>query len=277
MMSSLTDDLPALLLRCSGLRNLLFEAGPGPSMGSQARRDHQEGVNRGVPSGSDRVIYCGDCWTVVTANQLGSLATLINIDRPGFAIYPVLRSVIEHSAWLCWMLDESATPYQRLCRANLAYLNTGKGRVATAALIYGAHSEMHDTASQDYEALLSDLRGSFVDINTGRNLCIDGERLPAATQIVRHMGELMGNSDRWNGVYKFLCQMANHPTLSVSEVLVLQDDLVLEIRISHDTLSQNLLSALNPYLWSLNYLCAYLGWPTTALDELFDEFERAQT
>ena len=275
MTSQFVDDTPSLLTRCSELRNLLFEAGPRPAAESRAAMDNQSFRRRTNSSEvSERVIVCCDYWTIVTANQLRSLATLIEVDGPGFAIYPIMRAIIEHSAWLCWMLDENCSALERISRANLAFLNTAKGRVAAALLAYGSESELHGIAMDDYDKYLHEMNHTFTDVQVGRNMSIEGQRLPTATGVIAHMGSIMGNENRWKGVYKVLCQMANHPTLSVTEVISLDHGQTLSIRISPETLSQNVLATLNPYLWSLNYVCAYLGWPTKPLDDLFDEFEK---
>jgi hypothetical protein len=96
---------------------------------------------------SDRIIVCCDYWTIVTADQIRTVATIVGTRAPGFVTYPIMRSVIEHRAW---MLDEKCTALQQIARANLAFLNTAKQRISTASLIYGRDSKVRKSTYRSF-------------------------------------------------------------------------------------------------------------------------------
>jgi hypothetical protein len=102
-------------------------------------------------------------------------------------------------------------------------------------------------------------------------LSIEGEVFPAPTEIVKHLGNVMGNEDLWLGHYHYLCGMANHPSLSVMEILTLNEFGIHEIDISPERLTQNVRATISPYLRSLLYICAYMRWPDLELRQLYDE------
>ena len=72
-------------------------------------------------------------------------------------------------------------------------------------------------------------------------------------------------------MYSFLCGMANHPTLNVIELIDSQSAGSHQIRISDEALSQQVKATIGPYLRSLHFVCAYMGWPTAELDAMYDE------
>lgn len=270
-MNQSLQDTADLLIRCSELRNRLFGAGPGPARPSGATRDFDAfDGNETFPDTSDRIIVCCDYWTVVTADQLRSMSIIVDSGIPGFAIYPIMRSVIEHSAWLCWILDEKCSALQRISRANLAYLNTVKQRINTASLIYGRDSEMKNSIRADYRTFRDEIQRTFANV-TLDPMTIEGEALPTPTAVIDHIGAVMGNQAQWKGVYKFYCEMANHPSLNVAEIIKPGTSGYSAIQISPETLAQNVKATIGPYLWSLHYVCAYLGWPTEPLDLMFAE------
>jgi hypothetical protein len=266
------DETADLLTRCADLRDIVFAAGPGPTHPSRATRDFDEyELKDAYPETSDRIIVCCDYWTIVTADQLKSLATIVGTGAPGFGTYPIMRSVIEHSAWICWILDEKCTALQRIARANLAYLNTAKQRINTATLIYGPESDMKKSARSDYQRFRDEIKKSFADVTLAPIMTIEKEVLPSPKEIINHVGTVLGNQRQWKGVYKFFCEMANHPTLNVAEIIQPGSEGYSVIRIPPITLAQNVSATIGPYLWSLHYICAYLGWPSGPLDAMFDE------
>jgi hypothetical protein len=261
-----------LLARCADLRDVLFASGPGPARPSRATRDFDEyELKDAYPDTSDRIIVCCDYWTIVTADQLRSLATIVGTGAPGFGTYPIMRSVIEHSAWICWILDENCTALQRIARANLSYLNTAKQRINTASLIYGRDSEMKKSARADYKAFRNEICNSFASVTLAPLMTIEGEALPTPTAVIDHIGSVMGNQAMWKGVYKFFCEMANHPTLNIAEVIGQGSPGFSAIQLSPENLAKNVAATIGPYLWSLHYICEYLGWPREPLEAMFDE------
>jgi hypothetical protein len=94
-------------------------------------------------------------------------------------------------------------------------------------------------------------------------------RLPLHRRV--QFQSIMGDNIRWKGVYSFLCGMANHPTLNVIELIDSDSPGSHQIRISDEALSQQVKATIGPYLRSLHFACAYMGWPTAELDAMYDE------
>jgi hypothetical protein len=181
-----------------------------------------------------------------------------------------MRSVIEHSAWICWILDNECTSRQRIARANLAFVGTALQRIKTASLIYGEGSDELAAARSDHQRLLPGVEAMFTSFTT-RPLAFDGERLLRPTESIDRLGLIMGDNSLWKGVYSYLCSMANHPSLNVIELIGSGAPGSHAIRISQQALSQQIKATIGPYLRSLLYGCAYMGWPTRDLDAMYDE------
>ena len=263
------DELSDLLFRCSELRNGLMQKDPAP--GSRAALDFSELASlEGYPEATEQLIRCFDVWTVVTSDQLRGFATIIDSRQSAYAIYPIMRSVIEHSAWICWILYETKTPIQRVARANLALLDTAKRRIETASLIYGTDSDQKATAQEDYVGIKNDIKKTFNNV-TLEPMSIEGETFPAPMDIVAHLGKILGDERLWSGVYKQLCGMANHPSLNVLEILKVGASGKHEFNVSRERMVQNVRQTIGPYLRSLLYMCAYMGWETEKLDRMYDE------
>jgi hypothetical protein len=43
------------------------------------------------------------------------------------------------------------------------------------------------------------------------------------------------------------------------------------IQLTPESLAKNVSATIGPYLWSLHYICEYLGWPRDHLETEFDE------
>lgn len=258
-----------LLVRCSDLRNRLVQ--PRPGLQSRAFLDLSEfDGNPGYPDAAERVVVCFDYWTVVTADQLRGISVVIESGASGYSIFPIMRAVIEHSAWICWILDESCSALQRIARANLAFLNTGAMRTQAASFLNGRKSSAFQSERAEYRRLRDEIRATFGAV-TFDPISIDGETLPTPTEVVEHMGKVMSNERLWTGVYHYLCGMANHPSLSVMEMIGPSTSGNHAIQISAERMEQSVRATIGPYLQSLHYMCAYMGWQTSELDLMYDE------
>ena len=258
-----------LLLRCSALRDRLMQPNPTPT--SRAELDISEfcdtGASREV---AERIIICNDYWTVVTADQLRGLAVVIDSGRTGYSMFPIMRSIIEHSAWIAWILDNNCSGPERIVRANLAFLNTGAQRTQAAAYAYGKTHPIYVESRNEFRRLQRQLKDTFSEVDID-SVTIDRQSLPAPTEIIKHMGRAMGNERLWLGVYHYLCGMANHPSLSVVEIVTVGSSGNHFIEITDERMQQSVRSTIGPYLLSLHYMCAYMGWPNEALARMYDE------
>lgn len=130
---------------------------------------------------------------------------------------------------------------------------------------------MKKSARTDYQRFRDEIKKSFSKVTLAPAMTIEGEALPTPTEIINHVGTVMGNQSQWKGVYKFFCEMANHPTLNVAEIIRPGKPGYSAIQISPETLAKNVSATIGPYLWSLHYICEYLGWPREPLEAMFDE------
>src|SRR5688572_14547746 len=112
------DDIAALLEDVRTVRRRLTR----PDIPTDSPASHYAALSeesRGSTLLADRVVVLADLWTLVGGEQLASIAALLRAREHAFGVFPLARSVIEHSTAVVWVLDPDCSGEQRGARAAL--------------------------------------------------------------------------------------------------------------------------------------------------------------
>lgn len=262
------EDAAALLADARFLRTGFVQPDPGPESLAKYELDHAvEAFGSTMPI--ERLIHCVDLWTVITSDQLYGLSRLIHDGTTVFPIFPILRSVIEHSAWIAWVLDDQCDARKRAARASLAVLRSQEELHKAASRMGGKGTPTEQAAKGRLKQTRLDTGQEFGSLILDP-LQLDGNPIPSPTDVIESFGTRWGDAREWMGMYDYLCGTANHPSLNADEYFDLSDPAHPIAHISDDLLNRLLRAGLVPYLKSLEYFCGYMGWPTTGLDAYID-------
>lgn len=229
---------------------------------------------RGTAELTDRVVILTDLWTLVGGEQLASMAALLRADEYVFGLFPLARSVIEHSAAVVWVLDPACSVEERCARAALAMDRSNEELVTASA-------HLADKKNDTYRARRDAMRQHRADVQEqfpeGTDLeahpkSIAGQALLPPTGLVKHFANSGGYNPReWEGIYDYLCAAANHPTLAAFEFF---DEAAEEDHLpimTEDFLERLVRAVLATYLMALQGYAAYCGWDEGAVQALRDQ------
>jgi hypothetical protein len=262
------EAIAELLADARSLRALLFQRDPSALSLARYELDHAI-ADYGSSVPIERVVHCADLWTLVSSDQLYGLSIMIKDGQTVFSLFPVLRSVMEHSAWVTWVLDDEVTARRRAARASLAVLRNQEELQKAASRMGGKISPTRQDAKARYERMRADIGTEFGSLQLDP-LQIDDEALPRPSKVIEAFGARWGDSREWCGMYDYLSGTANHPSLNANEYFDLADPAHPVARIQDDLLNRLLRAVLVPYLKSLEYFCSYMGWDATRLDGYID-------
>jgi hypothetical protein len=212
----------------------------------------------------ERLIASVELWTVIASDQLYGLSTILRDGESAFGIFPLLRSVLEHSALVAWSLDDEATPRIRAARASLSALRSAHDLHKAASYMGGKGSETQQAAKARMKQLKVDVGTEFGSLQLDP-LELEGESVATPTVTLRHFGERWGNPREWEGIYDYLCSTGTHPSLGGFEYFGRTG-----IEIKPDTLNRLLRSAIVPYIKALEYFCSYMDWSNEPIDAFID-------
>jgi hypothetical protein len=220
----------------------------------------------GTPDPVVRVISLVDLWSSIIAEQLHDIGVLVEGGRSVFGIFPNLRSIIEHGAWVSYVLDNQVGSKQRAIRAALVELESEEKLVGALAHMHSKDDANYKAAKASLKRLREALAEHFDDFDSGTRT-IGAQTIARPTDVVAFFGERYGSSRQWVGVYGYLCGMANHPSKSAFALFELREDGKTELTLSTDFLSRLVRAALAAYLVSLRCIRAYLGWAAEPIDD----------
>ncbi len=211
-----------------------------------------------------RLVHCVDLWTVVASEQIYGLSVLLSDGTATFPVFPLLRSVIEHCAWIAWVLDQQATIRERAARAALSALRSKE--LAYEAACNMAGKPTPNELKESLNRLRSEVANEFGTLSTSP-LCIDDIQMPSPTSVIDFAGaQLLGTAKPWRGFYGYLCGTANHPSLNADEFFDLTNPSDPHAFIPNDLLHLLLRDCMVPYVNSLDNLCVYMGWGTSDIE-----------
>lgn len=263
----MSEETPASLEQIADLLAAAREvrdasAEPTPAAGSPA--EHELGVAAqpecAPRAAVERLIASVELWIVIASDQLHALGTILREGGSAFGIFPLLRSVLEHSALVIWALDDEATPRVRAARASLSAIQSAENLHKAASYMGGKGSETQQAAKARMRQLKADVGLEFGSLQLSP-LELEGEPVATPTVTLRRFGERWGDPREWEGIYDYLCSTGTHPSLSGFEYVTAAG-----IEINADLLNRLLRSAIVPYIKALEYICSYMGWSGTQID-----------
>lgn len=216
-----------------------------------------------------RLVVLADLWTMVASDQLGALSTVVASKRNLLGVFPIARSIIEHCATLLWVLAPDMQTRTRGARAALAARRSAEETCTAMAHLTGKGSPEHVKARAALKELRGGLKQEF-QLATGNEAEILGETLASPTVIVSAVGTMTGDGARtWQGIYDYLCAVANHPTLRVFD-FVERDASSASLEVSDAFLARLVRACLAVYLSALDATVHYFGWNADETDEFYD-------
>lgn len=262
--SSFGERVAALLKDGEDLRRQLLL--PDPTPGSAASHDLATASRQlGSSEPVERVISLVDLWTLLEAEHLRGMGVLIEDGTTVFPIFPLLRAVLEHAAWVCWLLDPDAGSRGRAVRAALAHLRSDQEIVGVAKRWGGSSTSAYRDAKSRLQLTRNSIVRDFGNLDT-QTSTIDNETIASPTQVVEHFGACEGNARVWRGTYDYLCGTANHPSQNAFE-FVERDGGRAYLTLTNDFVNRMARIGLAAFLHSLAHLADYLGWPRDAMRE----------
>ncbi|MGD9998010.1 MAG: hypothetical protein AB7L17_16900 [Ilumatobacteraceae bacterium] len=239
-------------------------SGQDVASGSTAAYDREVAKNHtGSYLPMDRVLGLADLWTLIAADHLQSIATLVRSGTYAFGLFPLGRSVIEHSTATRWILDPNVTGYTRCARAALAVDRSMEQAVGVASKIAGKSSEGYRTK----RAILRQHRATVAaEFPEGTDLqaspkTVGNEALLGPTELVEHYAVQTGDDPRESiGVYSWFCCVANHPTAAAYEMY--DDVATVGFRPGHtpEFMRRVMPSIVAPCISAVQAHALYCGW-----------------
>lgn len=254
------DSIAALLRDGEGLRRQLLLADPASA--SPARHDLDAAAkDLGTSEAVERVIRLADLWTLIEAEHLRGIGVLLQDGNTVFPMFPLLRAVIEHAAWVCWLLDPEADSRERARRAALAHLRSDQEILGVAKRWAGADTAEYRAAKKQLDDTRASIDRDFDHLDT-QVPTVDGEKIATPTKVVEHLGAHLGDARQWRGTYEYLCGTANHPSQNAFEFVEAGESGKTYLALTGDFVNRMMRVAVVAFLHSLTHMTSYLGWPT---------------
>jgi predicted AlkP superfamily pyrophosphatase or phosphodiesterase len=137
------------------------------------------------------------------------------------------------------------------------------------AHLTGKGSPEHVKARATLTEIRTGLKQEF-QLAIGDEPEILGETLASPTVIVSAVGTITGDGARiWQGIYDYLCAVANHPTLRVFD-FVERDAPSASSEVSDAFLARLARACLAVYLSALDATVHYYGWNANEINEFYD-------
>jgi hypothetical protein len=236
--------------------------------GSPAALELTDASERFAPA-VDRLIRSADLWMLIATDHLVGISVIVRSGESMFSLFPLFRSVIEHSAYVVWVLDNQVDTRTRAARAALAALASQDALTGAATLIGGPGSPTRIAHRASGKQQRRNVEAEF-DVTLGDPYRIDGEVLPRFTEIIEHFGQRWGDPRHWTGLYGYLCGTANHPSFNAYEYFDLTDPTASPPMLSIAALSRLLQPVMVSYLKALEAITSYMGLPEEPTNHFID-------
>ena len=213
------------------------------------------------------------------SEQLAGLAAALRACEVFGAPEPLVRSVLENSAYACWVMDPQTNGTIRGARVLAAELTTTDHLRRAIADVSGTENDEHAKLSERFQqlkTLAEELYDPFV-ITKDRSYTVGGERYPSFTTAVTAWADGPGGGRvSGRGMYGLLCS-DTHPKGLASRLNWQHgpDTRIAEQHVTIGYLERLLTAALSPFYSGLVCLASYHGWlGNPALAEFETEYMR---
>lgn len=255
-------DIAALLREAEAMRARFLRLDPDPA--SAARHDLDAAVREvGSNEAVARVIRLADLWTLLEAEHLAGIGVLLEDGTTVFPVFPLLRAVVEHAAWVCWLLDHRVGVRERAKRAALAQLRSEEEMVGVVKRWAGSSTEQYATPKDTLTRTRVSVARDF-DTFDSQGPTIDGDKVAKPTDVIEHFGGCEGDARQWVGTYAYLSGTATHPSQNAFEFVAI-DDGKSHVTLNADLINRMVRIGLAAFVHSLVHLASYVGWPRDEL------------
>ena len=222
-----------------------------------------------------RVIRAVDLWTSIAADQLHGVAVLYEAGDTVFSFFPIMRSVIEHSAACTWILDPSRSSLDRAARAAVVHLESATAVLpAVSHMGGGKGTPQFRAAKAARKRLFAEIKAEFPnETSLDEPIAVNGVRRASPTDIVAGLGEDDIRRTEWGGIYDFLCCTATHPNLTAFEFYEFGPDGSVSAQADDEFVRRFLRAGCSAYNDALRHVVSYCGWPADAIEEFVDGIE----
>lgn len=263
-------DIVQLLKDSEVLRRQILQL--TPAGGSTAEYDLIT-VERSIGSREpvERVLHLADMWTLIAADHLCGTGVLLQDGSTVIPIFPLLRAVLEHSAWVCWLLDHKQDSMGRATRAALAHLRSDVEMVGVTTNWRSDNETRRLAKERAKETRLSIVR-DFGDLDPSKP-SIHGATVPRPTEVIAHFGACEGNAGLWEGTYTYLCGTANHPSRNSFEFFEWEVDGRFRMFLTNDFTIRLIRMALTAFVHSLRHTVSYVGGDRASIDNYLSRLD----
>jgi hypothetical protein len=256
----LLTEFAVLLKDAPVVRQQVHQSGTVPASAAEHDLNSAEG-QLGTRRPIERIIRLVDLWSLVAAEQLHDVGVLLEGHSSVFGIFPNIRGVIEHGAWVTYLLDNQVAPMARARRAALATLESEEKVVAAAAHMTSKDDAAYVARKAGLDKLKETLAEEFPGFDAASRM-IDGEAVAKPSEVIKFFGERFGDERQWFGMYEYLCGTANHPSENPFEFFGLRADGTVELGLSSSLLNRLVRAGISPFVSALRCMCGYLSWPS---------------
>jgi hypothetical protein len=240
-----------------------WKAQPG-SVGERERKAALSGIRKaGMATHAPAV---ASVMIRTAAEQLAGLAAIFRAGEVFGAPEPVVRSVLENSAYACWVMDTQSTGETRGARVLAAELTTVDHLRAAIEEVVGTHSDDYKMLSKSFDklvALAKELYSPFVlPKGNDHTYTVGGERYPSFTRAVINWAEGPGGGHTsGKGVYGLLCS-DTHPKGLAARVNWHSgaEPNTAEQSVTLSYLENLVTAAISPFYGANVLLASYHGW-----------------
>jgi hypothetical protein len=230
-----------------------------------------------------RLVRSADLWTMIATDHLAGIALIVRPRRRFiakvplvraprtslFSIFPLFRSVIEHSAYVAWVLDDRADIKKKAARAALVELHGQEHLLGAATLLAGKGTPTRTSHRAYGKQLRNSVQAEF-GVTLTEPYAIEGETLPMFVEVVESFGTRWGNPRAWAGIYGYFCGTGNHPSFNAYEYLELTAPTVSPPILSRGTFLRLLNPVMVAYLKALEMTAGFIGFPDQPVNEYID-------
>jgi hypothetical protein len=229
----------------------------------------------GSPMPIEGLIAVVDLWTLIASEQLAAAAALIRSGEHVYGLFPLARSVLEHSVAVAWVLDSAVSGEDRAVRAALAIDRSNQGLVTATAHLAG-ESDGYRSQRQNLRRFRKDVTSIWPDgTDFGSTpASIAGQTLLGPGEQVRSFAERSELDPReWEGIYDYLCVAAVHPSLAALEFFSPHPEKGLVPAMSDEVLDKLIRPSLLACLTATTAYASYCAWDRAGVDLLWSTVE----
>lgn len=206
----------------------------------------------------------------VSAQQLRGTAALLRAREVIFPLAPLVRSVLETSGHIAWLLDPRPTVRERAARAYIArVVDVTRGKAAAKLLDQPMLNAFGDALHHLRKVELGQrFFPSEIERTPSGELVIAGQRYPGLSSSMRILDEV--HRHHWNspGMYSWLSNVS-HPTPNVLVVLSARDGDLARIQIPGAGYPYRICRAgLLAFIRGWDLLTSYLGHDGEPIERL---------